>query len=276
MFRPPLPMRLPPVADVTSAIYRGLVTHQRLIPLKHRLAYRVFMLLLDLGEVATLDRGGPWFGYNRRALFSFHDADHGAHRAGISLRDWVHEQLGRAAIDCTDGRVRILCFPRVLGYAFNPLSILFCHDRDGQLRAVLYEVNNTFGERHGYLFAVPAPCPPVLEQACAKSFYVSPFMAMKADYDFRLSPPGETFGLVIRQKIESGDQMIASWTGKRQDWSDNALKACFWRYPLLTFKIIGAIHWHGLRVYLKGAKFHRRPPLPRDRISVEDNGGSHE
>ena len=151
--------------------------------------------------------------------------------------------------------------PVSLGYAFNPLSILFCYDRDDRLRAVLYEVNNTFGEQHGYLFAVSDPSQLVLEQACTKSFYVSPFIGMKAAYNFRLSPPAESFALSIKQSIDSGEVLIASWNGKRETWSDAALKTCFWHYPLLTFKIIGAIHWHGLRIFFKGAKFHRRPPF---------------
>ena len=257
------------MSDLKSCLYRGMVTHQRVIPLKHRLAYRVFMMLLDLGELTTLDRGNIWFGYNRRALFSFYDGDHGAHDKSVRLSDWVMQKLAEANIDCAGGSIQMLCFPRVLGYAFNPLSILFCTDKSDKLRAVLYEVNNTFGEQHGYLFSVPDPEAPMLEQSCAKSFYVSPFIAMKANYDFRLAPPADTFALSIRQSIDSGELLLASWTGRRQSWSTPALKECFWSYPLLTFKIIGAIHWHGMRILFKGAKFHRRPALPEQRVSME-------
>jgi DUF1365 family protein len=243
--------------------------HRRFAPRRHSLAYRVFMFLLDLDELAALDQGGFWFGYNRRALFSFYDADHGARDRTVLLKDWTNAQLAGAGIDCAGGSIRMLCFPRVLGYAFNPISILFCRDRDDRLRAVLYEVSNTFGEKHGYLFAVPDPCPAVIEQHCAKSFYVSPFLGMQADYSFRLSPPEKAFNLVIRHKTADKDILTASWMGRYHSWSRSALITCFWRYPLLTLKVITAIHWHGLLIFLKTGTFHRRPPLPQDRVSVE-------
>jgi DUF1365 family protein len=254
---------------MNACLYRGIVTHRRLGKIGHRLAYRVFMLLLDLDELSDLDRGGWWFGYNRRAVFSFHDADHGARDQAVPLRDWVRQRLAEAGIDCAGGSVRILCFPRVLGYAFNPLAVLFCHDRQGGLRAVLYEVSNTFGQQHGYLFAVPDPAPPVLVQQCDKSFYVSPFLGMAARYTFRLSPPAEDFRLTIRHEGQEGDTLLAHWSGQRRDWSRAALQACFLRYPLLGLKIIVGIHWHGLRIFIKGGPFHRRPPLPSARVGLE-------
>jgi DUF1365 family protein len=158
----------------------------------------------------------------------------------------------------------------VLGYVFNPLSIFFCYDGNNDLRAVLYEVKNTFGEQHTYLFPVKDPSAAILRQYCAKNFYVSPFLPMKSDYAFRLAPPGQTFALGIRQIIETGDQLVATWTGRRETWSETALLRCFWAYALLTFKVMGAIHWQALRLWLKGASFHSRPPAPEQDITIHD------
>ncbi len=224
------------------------------------------MVCLDLGEVASLDRGGWIFGYNRRAVFSFYDKDHGS-RDGRPLQDWVEEALARAGISkCAC--MRVLCFPRLFFYAFNPLSIIFCYDEENLLVAVLYEVKNTFGQQHTYLFPVTNKGDIWLHQDCAKLFYVSPFMAMQGHYRFRLKPPGDLFRLLIRQTVTEGDQLIASWIGERRPWSEKALLDCLWRYPLVTFKIIGAIHFEALRLILKGARFYRRPPLPAEDVTI--------
>ena len=140
-----------------SGLYRGRVVHQRLRPRRHRLGYRIFQMLLDLDELAALDAGLRLFGYNRPALVGFHDRDHGP-GDGRPLRPYVEAELAKAGIDLGGGPIRLLCMPRVLGQVFNPLSLYFCCDRSGVLAAILYEVNNTFGERHSYLIPVgPAP-----------------------------------------------------------------------------------------------------------------------
>ncbi len=249
-----------------SCLYEGRVAHRRLRPVKSRFAYRVFMLCLDLDELTALDPGGWIFGYNRRALLSFYDRDHGS-RDGKPLTGWVVTALTKAGISAPQ-RIRILCFPRVLGYTFNPLSVILCYAEGDALCAVLYEVKNTFGQQHTYLFPVTGDSDDWIRQDCAKNFYVSPFMAMEGHYIFRLMPPGALFRLLIRQTIGEGDQLIASWTGERRTWSKSALMGCFWRYPLLTFKIIGAIHWQALLVFLKGARFYNRPPLPHEDVTV--------
>ena len=181
-----------------SALYFGKVMHKRLRPFVHAFSYRVFSLYLDLDEAETLSRRLRLFSHNRWNLFSFQDRDHGP-RNGSPLRPWIDRHLSAAGIDLEGGAVRLLCFPRVLGYVFNPLSIWFCHHVDGSLRAVLYEVRNTFGEKHGYLI----PLAPghksggAVIQDAAKAFYVSPFIAMEQRYDFRLAEPGE--------KLREGD-----------------------------------------------------------------------
>ena len=133
-----------------SAIYAGLVTHLRLRPRRHALRYRLFQLLIDLDDLPKLDRHLRLFSRGRFNLISFHDKDHGDGRG--DLRAYVEGVLKDAAIPFDGGAIRILCLPRVLGYVFNPISLYFCHARSGALRAILYEVNNTFGQRHSYLF----------------------------------------------------------------------------------------------------------------------------
>ena len=252
-----------------SRLYFGQVMHKRLRPFGHRFDYRVFTLLLDLDELPELSRRLPLFSYNRWNLFSFHDRDHGA-RDGSALRPWIEGELAARGIDLDGGRIELLCFPRVLGYVFNPLTIWFCRHRDGGLRAILYEVRNTFGDKHGYLIPLDpgrdAEAP--IRQACDKRFYVSPFIGMSSQYRFRLREPGERLSVLIRQSVPEGALLIATWTGKRRALSTGSLAEAFVRFPLMTLKIIAAIHWQALKLWRKGARFNRRPEPPRDDVEL--------
>ena len=249
-----------------SALYFGTVTHQRLKPVRHELNYRVFSLLLDLDELPALARRLRLFSHNRFNLFSFHDRDHGL-RDGTSLRPYVEGQLARAGIALGGGPIRLLTFPRVLGYVFNPLSIYFCHDADARLRAILYEVSNTFGEQHSYLIPVSGQ-DGLVSQSCAKEFYVSPFMEMACRYEFRLSAPGETIAVYIRQSDRAGPILHASLAGARAELTDRTLARAFLTHPLMTLKVIGGIHWEALRLWRKGLKILPRPAPPADPVTI--------
>lgn len=243
-----------------SALYFGKVMHRRLRPFVHDFTYRVFSLYLDLDSLAADARRLRLFSHNRWNLFSFHDRDHGA-RDGSPLKPWVEHHLAAAGIDLAGGPVRLLCFPRVLGYVFNPLSIWFCFHADGDLRAVLYEVRNTFGDKHGYLVPV-APGHrrgTTIVQGADKDFYVSPFIAMEQHYAFRLAEPGEKLAVTISQGGPEGAQMVARHSGRRRALDDRALLFAFVAYPLMTVKVIAAIHWQALRLWLKGARLAPRP-----------------
>ena len=244
-------------AAPVSRVYVGRVTHARLRPFHHRFAYRVFTMLLDLDELPALDRSLRLFAHNRAGLFSFHDADHGP-RDGSPLRPWIEARLAEAGIRLDGGPVRLLCFPRVLGYVFNPLTVWFCHARDGRLAAILYEVSNTRGERHGYVV-------PVSERAQAgasaahraeKAFYVSPFIGMDATYRFRLRGPSDRLTMTIREDVPEGPQLIATLSARSRPLGDATLARLFFSHPVLTQKVIGAIHWEAARLWLKGAKIH--------------------
>ena len=174
-----------------------------------------------------------------------------------------------AGIDLDGGPVHLLCFPRVLGYVFNPLSIYFCRHSDGRLRAILYEVTNTFGDRHSYLLPVDGGRDSAgpISQACDKVLYVSPFIDMASHYRFRVKEPGERLSILIRQAVPEGEQLLATLTGKRAALRDRELVRAFATHPLMTVKVMGAIHWQALWLWLKGATFHRRPAPPSDPIS---------
>jgi DUF1365 family protein len=243
-----------------EALYVGRVMHARLKPFRHRFAYRVFTCLFDVDEIPALARRLRLFAHNRFGLFAFHDRDHGA-RDGSPLRPWVERQLAGAGIDLAGGRIELLCFPRLLGYVFNPLSIFFCRNPDGRLAAIVYEVKNTFGDQHCYVRAVgprQTPDAPVLQQA-TKDFYVSPFIDMDCTYRFRVDEPGDRIGVLIRQSDAEGELLVATLTGRRQPLDDRRLAGAFLGHPLMTLKVIAAIHWEALWLWVKGARLVPRP-----------------
>ena len=237
-----------------SALYTGWVMHRRLRPRAHRFRYRVFSLLLDLEELPDLSRRLWLFGWNRGALFSFHDSDHGD---GRPLAAWLDAQLAAAGISAP-GPKQVLCYPRILGYVFNPLSVWFCHDAGGALKAVIYEVHNTYGERHAYVLACNGGA--LERHACDKDFYVSPFLSQGCRYHFRTCPPGEKVAVAINEH-EAGEPILsASFAGDRRPLSDGALLGMFLRYPLMTVKVVAAIHYEAVRLMLKGVRRHPHTP----------------
>jgi hypothetical protein len=250
---------------MNSCLYFGRVVHRRLKPRPHALDYRVFSLFADLDELDRLHRRLRLFSRNRFNLFGFSDADHGTAAAG--LRSWVERQLTAAGIG-EAGAIRVLCYPRILGYVFNPLSVFFCHRPHGGLAAILYEVHNTFGQRHGYLIPVADGAAPVIRQSCEKRFYVSPFIAMEGEYSFRIVPPDETVAIAITQSDATGPLLHASFVGRRRDLTDTRLGEAFVRYPLMTAKVIGGIHWEAFRLWRKGIPLVDRPPPPEDAVTI--------
>jgi DUF1365 family protein len=241
------------------------VVHQRLRPRRHRLRYRIFQVLLDLDELPELDRRLGLFGHNRPGLIGFHDKDHGP-GDGRPLRPYVEGVLARAGIEA-DGPIRLLCMPRVLGQVFNPLSLYFCHDRAGGLRAILYEVNNTFGQRHSYL--IPARGEGgLVRQACDKGFYVSPLQQMAMRYDFAVRPPSQELFVAVNSSDAEGAMLHAAFSAHRTELTDAAILRAFLGAPLLMLKVLAGIHWQALRIWLKGARFHARPPAPAEPVTV--------
>ena len=241
---------------MTCALYVGQVMHRRLRPKAHRLRYRIYSLLLDLDEIDALAGRLRLFSRGRFNLFSFHDRDYGD-GTGQPLRAQVERHMRAAGIVPDGGAIRLLTMPRVLGFAFNPLNVWFCHDRGGVLRAILYEVNNTFGQRHHYLLPVAAGR--VVRQDSAKAFHVSPFLAMDLLYSFRVLPPDAEMMVAITVADADGPLLAAVHRATRRALSDAALLRVFCTHPLVTLKVVGGILWEAARLWAKGVPVYPRP-----------------
>jgi DUF1365 family protein len=246
--------------EAAAALYFGEVMHARLKPIGHRFSYRVMSLLSDLDRLGEADRLSPLFGVNRGALYSFSEADHGA-RDGSSLRRYAQRCAAERGIDLTGGRVLLLCYPRLLGYTFNPLSVYFCYRASGELALVIYEVRNTFGDIHAYVLPVQRGevSDAGIRQSQDKLFYVSPFVEMAMRYHFRVVPPGERVKLRILETDREGPLLAATFNGRRRALGTAGLLRAFFALPLVTLKIMAAIHWQALRLWLKGARLVPRP-----------------
>ena len=256
-----------------SGLYVGTVMHERSFPRRHRLSYGVWYLFADLEELPALDRTVPGFAHNRSAAVSFHDADHGP-RDGSPLRPWIDAQLAQAGIDLDGGAVRVLSFPRVFGYVFNPISVWFCHGPDDDLRAILYEVSNTFGEWHDYLVPVAPGDVTGNDRARRvrtifdKQLYVSPFIDMAATYDFTTRVPDERVSVVVRETAAGGVVLVATLGAARRPLTGRSLISVLARYPFVTLKVIGGIHWEALKLRRKGAPFRRRGAPPASPMTI--------
>lgn len=237
--------------NFASAIYTGYVTHTRISPRRHSFRYRVFSLLLDIDEIDAFAARSWVFAHNGRGIVSFQDKDHGD---GRPLREWLGATLKAADIEA-DGPIRVLCYPRLFGFVFNPLSVWFCHASDGELAAIVYEVHNTYGERHAYVLPARGG-DGVVGHGCAKTFYVSPFLSMDCDYTFRIEPPGESVLVAIRETEHGTPVLNAAFSGKRSRFNDRDLVLSLLRHPLMTLKIAGAIHFEALRLWFKRVPYH--------------------
>lgn len=242
-----------------SAIYTGHVAHAR--PGKHRLRYSVFMLALDLDEVAPLARKLRLFSHNRFNLLALHDRDHGE-RVQAPIRPQIEAKLRDAGIAWDGGRIVLLAMPRLFNYVFNPLSVYFCYRRDGTLAALVHEVANTFGEWHFYVLPPTDAANGEIAQTCDKDFFVSPFLEQDLRYEFRVTPPGE--GVKVAMVVKRGDAvaLTASFAGPRQELTDANILRAWTGNPLMTFKVIAGIHWEALKMWTKGVRYLGRPRAP--------------
>ncbi|MGZ5876078.1 MAG: DUF1365 domain-containing protein [Bradyrhizobium sp.] len=248
-----------------AALYFGDVMHARLKPVGHRFNYRVMSLLVDLDRLDEANQQSPLFGVNRAALYSFNEADHG-NRDGSPLRAYAQRLAAEHGIDLTGGRVLLLCYPRLLGYTFNPLSVFFCYRASGELALVIYEVRNTFGDIHAYVLPVkPGEISDAgVRQQHDKLFYVSPFVEMAVRYHFRILPPGDNVKLRILETDRDGPLLAATFSGRRRALNTLTLLGSFFALPIVTVKIIAAIHWEALRLWLKGVRL-----VPRQTVAVD-------
>ena len=251
-----------------SYLYSNAVIHQRFSPLKHKFKYSFISFYIDYDELNLLDKKITFFSYNKFNLFSFYDIDHG-YRDKRSLKKYVERILSRNLIKYNKLHIRILCFPRILGYVFNPLSIIFCFDNN-KLIAILYEVKNTSNEQHTYCFANKKNITKSKYiHKCNKMFYVSPFIEMNCYYKFITKVPSKNLFIFIEQYNNKQKIFFASQIGKRIKITSSILFKSFFQYPLMSIKIILGIHYEAFRIFLKGGKYYSRKKKPVDTFSYE-------
>lgn len=254
------------MTPLASGLYPGHVIHHRLRPRDHRLGYRIWSMLIDLDELDELDRRLRFFSADRFNLVSFRRADRGDGTG--DLRGRIEAEMRAAGLTPDGGPIRLFTMPRVLGRAFNPLSVFFCHRRSGEVAAILWEVDNTFGERHGYLIPVePGPVGEI-RQSCDKGFYVSPFMDMALAYRFRVSPPGETFTLSIHVDDAEGPLFTARHLARRVEATDRALLRLVLASPFQALRVVAGIHWEALKLWLGGLGLRPRPAPPARAVTA--------
>jgi DUF1365 family protein len=234
---------------INSAIYNGQVIHKRFKPKVHHFKYKVFSLLLDLSELEILDKKVNFFSFNKFNLISFHEKDHGE-RDGSSLKLWVQKNLEKNNIQHKDIKIKILCYPRIFGFVFNPLSVFYVYNLEDQLISILYEVKNTFGEQHTYIFKVLKDSN-LIQNNCSKKFHVSPFIDMNCNYFFRLLKPGNKISVIIDQYDSKDKILYASQDGFRSDFNTKCLIKSYLKHPIMTFKIIIAIHYEAFKLWGK-------------------------
>jgi DUF1365 family protein len=255
-----------------AMLFTGRIAHTRHIAPKLTFAYRIWMLAVDLDRIDEIVASSRLFRRRRFAAVSLHEADHGP-RDGSRLRPWVAAQLHAAGLADAAARIHFVCIPRVLGFAFNPIAFFFCHDAAGRLRAVLHQVKNTFGDQHTYLMPVAqADAGALVRQSAAKRLHVSPFFDMQGGYRFSFAAPDFTadatdFSLAIRYGTQSEQRLTASMRLHGAKLSDAALLRVIGAMPLMPLKVVAAIHAQAIRLWWRGARFHRAPKAPTEPIT---------
>ncbi len=252
---------------MTSSIYNGTVIHKRFKPKAHFFKYKVFSLLIDLSDLNFLNKNINFFSYNSFNLISFFDKDHGE-RDGSSLVEWVKKNLEKNNINSESIKIKLLCYPRILGYVFNPLSVFFVYDKQENLISILYEVKNTFGEQHTYIFK--AENNNLLQHNCFKKLHVSPFIEMNCNYFFRILKPAEKISVIIDQYQLDEKILFASQDGYRVDFTGSELLKSYIKHPLMTFKIISAIHFEAFKLWVKGIRFVKKKFKMKNDITFEN------
>ena len=261
--------------DIAAWLMIGRVMHERLRPRPHRFAYPVFYVRCNLARLATLDSW--WFGINHWGPLSLFACDHGP-CDGRDLDTWMRAQLVEAGVPA-DGEIWLQAFPRVFGYAFNPVSFWFCHDRDGALRALLAEVRNTFGARHSYLLSAPngAPIDASTELTCRKVLHVSPFCRVEGGYRFRVRETQSASSVAIDYRDAEGLLIRTALGGRLLPLTRAAALGALARQPFLTLGVVARIHWQALRLFAEKVPFYGKHPAPgRDpEVPIHHRGADH-
>ena len=251
-----------------SSIYIGSVVHKRFKPKIHFFKYKVFSLFLDLSELFFLDQNLKIFSYNKFNIISFYDKDHGP-RDGTSIQNWVIKNLQKNNISIKNIKIKIFCYPRILGYVFNPLSVFFVYNKNSKLISILYEVKNTFGEQHTYVFKTNKD-EGLIKHKCRKKFYVSPFIEMNCKYFFKILIRKRKISIVIDQYDNEGKLLYASQEGTRSKLNNKNLIKSYLKHPIMTLKVILAIHYEAFKLRIKGIKYVKKKIKIKNNITSEN------
>lgn len=258
---------LPP--DPVPQLCFGLVRHTRLRPVRNAFAYGTYYLRLPVRSLGRHDFGCALFSRNRFNLLSFRDADHGD--GSTPLAEWIGALLAAEGVLDADGEIWLQAMPRVLGFVFNPVSFWFCHRSDGELRAVLCDVRNTFGERHFYLLDTGHPIANGAQLGARKVFHVSPFCQVEGGYRFRFSrfqrAQGESTLACIDYDDAAGVLLQTSVAGEARALSNASVARAFFGYPLMTFGVVARIHLQALRLWLRRVPFFSKPVPPPHKVT---------
>ena len=251
--------------QASEALYIGTVVHRRLRPLTHKLRYRVFTVLFDCDRLEALDQRLRLFSYNRFNLFSLYDRDHGD---GTPIRNYLGAIADRVTGGGDIARFVMLCYPRILGYVFNPLTVYFGLDADNRVRLVIYEVNNTFGGRQSYVLPAEPDKDGLIVQGCRKRLYVSPFNSGEGTYIFHATPLDDDLTVGVALKDDAGPLMKAYFRGRRTALTDANLLRATRRTGWMTLKVMAGIHYEAAKLWLKGLQPVPRPAKPDTAISI--------
>lgn len=250
-----------------ARLYLGDVVHKRLRPREHALRYKVFSLLVDVDRLGEAAASCRLFAHNRFAPLSFHDSDHGP-GDGTPVGPHARSLLAEAGLRQDETRrIELLSYPRVFGYVFNPLSVYFAYGTDDRLTALIYEVNNTFSERTAYVLRAGDGASGVYAQSCAKIMFVSPFASGEGQYGFRVTPPDDDVLIAVSFRDAGGPLLKTHFKANAQPLADSEIARQLARRPLMTMKVMAAIHYEAIKLWLKGVPVVRGHVSPRYSVS---------
>ena len=239
------------------SFYKGSVTHRRHSKVSHKLRYRIAYILLDLDRLDEAGSASRFLGVERAGLLSFRARDHGDGNTN-DLATWVRSYLRRQDVDEDAARIELMALPRMFGFVFNPIAVYFIYDREDNLHHILYQVTSTFSQRHFYLCRAEQ-AGPVISQTSDKRLYVSPFFDVEGNYHFKVQPPADRFALTIRYDHATGEKALtACLAGLRTPVSSWETIKVLIGFPLMTIGVVVGIHWHALKLWLKGARYRSR------------------
>lgn len=252
-----------------ARLWVGRTAHVREKPFRRAFTYRIAMIEIDIDRLEDASRLSRLFSINRFNAIAFHPEDHGERRTGALLRTWAEARYAEAGVSLDGGAIRLVTFPRVLGVGFAPISIWYGHGPAGDLRGVIYEVHNTFGETHAYVCAFDKV---ELRQGAKKAFFVSPFFDISGDYRFTLrqpdSGPDTRMELIVENTSAEGRSHIASLLARPRALSGSAIARWLIELPVSGLGVIFAIHWQALILFVRGARYHIKPQQRAERTTL--------